>query len=64
VGFVKPEPEIYLLMLAKIGKPAGECLFIDDALPNIRQANTMGFKTIHFTSSTQLRDEIHRMELL
>lgn len=64
VGFVKPEPEIYHLMLAKIGKPAGECLFIDDALPNIRQANTMGFKTIHFKSSAQLRDEIHRMELL
>jgi 2-haloacid dehalogenase len=64
VGYVKPESEIYKILLDKIGRPAQECLFIDDSLPNIEQANTMGFKTIHFTSPEQLKKELIEMELL
>ena len=64
VGHVKPEPEIYQLMLDKIGKPAHECLFIDDSLPNIQQANTMGFNTIHFVSPEQLKQKLTEMGLL
>src|SRR5436190_18514535 len=55
VGHVKPNREIFQILLEKIGRPAHECLFIDDALPNIQQANTMGFKTIHFESPEQLK---------
>jgi 2-haloacid dehalogenase len=64
VGYVKPEPEIFQILLNKIGRPAEECLFIDDSLPNIQQANTMGFKTIHFNSSTQLKETLLQMGLL
>ena len=63
VGFVKPEPEIFHLLLEKIGRPAQECLFIDDALPNIQQANTMGFATIHFQNPGHLREELERLDL-
>ena len=64
VGYNKPEPEIYHIMREKIGKPAQECLFIDDSLPNIKQAQKMGFQIIHFTSSEQLSDELKSMKLL
>lgn len=64
VGFVKPEPEIYRIMLDKIQSPAQECLFIDDSLPNIQQANTMGFITIHFQSPAQLEDELKRLGIM
>jgi 2-haloacid dehalogenase len=64
VGHVKPEPEIYHLMLEKIGRPANECLFIDDSLPNIHQANTMGFVTIHFESSEKLKTDLEEMGIL
>ena len=64
VGYVKPEPEIYQIILDKIQRPAQECLFIDDSLPNILQANKMGFATIHFISSTQLEDELTQMGIL
>ena len=64
VGFVKPEPEIFHILLEKIGKPAQECLFIDDSLPNIQQANTMGFKTIHFVTPSQLKDTVLQLGLL
>lgn len=64
VGYVKPEPEIYHILLEKIGRPAQECLFIDDSLPNIQQGNTMGFETIHFISPEQLKQKLIEMELL
>jgi 2-haloacid dehalogenase len=64
VGFVKPEPEIYDRMLEKIGRPAVECLFIDDSLANIEQAKRMGFVTIHFRSPEQLENELIRMGIL
>jgi len=64
VGHVKPEPEIYQLLLEKIQRPAQECLFIDDSLPNIDQANKMGFVTIHHQSSLQLRSDLEKLNIL
>ena len=64
VGYVKPEPEIFQILLEKIGKSAQECLFIDDALPNVLQANTMGFNTIQFRSPKTLERELNQMGLL
>jgi len=64
VGHVKPQAEIFNILLEKIGKPVNECLFIDDSLPNIQQANTMGFKTVHFTSPGQLQQTLTEMGLL
>lgn len=64
VGHVKPEPEIFQIMLDRIGRPARDCLFIDDSLPNINQANTMGFHTILFRSSKELDQELRQMGLL
>lgn len=63
VGHVKPDPEIFQIMLEKIGKPARECLFIDDALANIDQAKKMGFATIHFQSSEQLATSLSELKL-
>ena len=64
VGHIKPEPEIYHILLEKVGKPAQECLFIDDSLANIQQAQAMGFQTVHFKSAEQLADELKSMKLL
>ncbi|HEX6036186.1 MAG TPA: HAD-IA family hydrolase, partial [Anaerolineales bacterium] len=64
VGHVKPHPEIFQIMLDRIGRPAHECLFIDDAPANIQQAQKMGFATIHFQSPEQLRDALHELDIL
>jgi 2-haloacid dehalogenase len=64
VGHVKPEQEIYHLLLDRIGRPAQECLFIDDALPNIRQAQKMGFAVIHFQSPEQLESSLRDLKIL
>jgi 2-haloacid dehalogenase len=64
VGYIKPDPEIFRIMLEKIGRPAQECLFIDDSLTNIDQAQKMGFKTIHFQSPEQLETDLRELKLL
>ncbi len=51
---VKPDPSIYKYTLRRINREAGECLFIDDSLPNIEAARILGFRTIHFRSPEQL----------
>ena len=63
VGHVKPDPEIFQIMLEKIGRPARECLFIDDALTNINQAQKMGFATVHFQSPEQLAIALHDLKI-
>ncbi len=64
VGYNKPEPEIYHILLERIGRPAQECLFIDDSLLNIQRAHQIGFATIHFESSAQLQRALQDMNLL
>lgn len=64
VGSIKPEPLIFEILLEKIGRPAHECLFIDDSLANIQQAKKMGFATIHFISPTQLEAELRSLGLI
>jgi len=64
VGHVKPDPEIFQILLDKIGKPAKECLFIDDALPNIQQAQKMGFAVVHFQSPEQLESALRHLKII
>lgn len=64
VGHVKPNPEIFQIMLDRIRRPAEECLFIDDSLANIRQAQKMGFAAVHFQSPQQLRDTLRVLGIL
>jgi 2-haloacid dehalogenase len=64
VKLVKPEPAIFELCLQMIGKPANECLFIDDALANIVTANKLGFDTIQFISPEQLKSELQIRQIL
>lgn len=64
VKLIKPDPRIYALLLEKIGRPAVECLFIDDSAVNVEAARQLGFQTIHFKSARQLSQELSRRNLL
>jgi len=64
VKMIKPEPEIFELCLQKIGKPAHQCLFIDDSQVNIDTANKLGFDTVHFVSPEHLKNELQIRQLL
>ena len=64
VGMIKPEPGIYELTLQRIGRPAHECIFIDDSPANVEQAKKLGFNTILFKSAEQLEQELKRLNIL
>jgi 2-haloacid dehalogenase len=64
VGVAKPDPAIYHHLLQALGLPARDCLFIDDSLENIQEANRQGFSTIHFRSPEGLREDLTGMGLL
>ena len=64
VGVAKPDRRIFELLLEQVGRPAGECLLIDDSAANIAAAQNLGFQTIHFHSPEQLANELVVRELL
>ena len=48
-GVVKPDPQIYRILLDRYDLKAEECIFIDDTEENVRGAEKLGFKGIVFT---------------
>jgi 2-haloacid dehalogenase len=54
----KPFPEFYQRLLDRYNVKPAEALFIDDNLRNIKAAEDMGIKSIHFQSAAQLKEEL------
>lgn len=63
VGVTKPHESIYKILLERIGKPAGECIFIDDSKENIEAAQKLGIRTIHYQSPEQLKRELNSLHI-
>ena len=49
VKVAKPEPAIFHLTLAQLGRRPEEAIFIDDSPTNIQGAEAVGLHTIHYT---------------
>jgi 2-haloacid dehalogenase len=64
VQLLKPDPRIYALMLSKIDRVAGDCIFIDDSAANVAGADRVGMTAIQFQSPPQLKSELQRCGLL
>jgi 2-haloacid dehalogenase len=61
---LKPDAAIYNLLLDRNGLRAGECLFIDDSLANVRGAEAVGMRAHHFRDAAGLRAELVALGLL
>lgn len=55
---VKPDREIYELILNRFHLKAEESLFIDDLLPNIEAARKLGIQTVHFSLRPNIYETI------
>lgn len=55
---IKPDPEIWRVLLERYHIQADESIFIDDNPKNIEIAQSLGFKTIHVTPDTHLEQEL------
>lgn len=55
---IKPQPEIYRLLLTRYDLKAGECVFIDDLQENVDAAIQEGIKGILFQNYEQANEEL------
>jgi len=60
-GIAKPDPRMFALALERTGFEASRTVFIDDSLPNIEAASALGFRTVHFASPEQCREELRAL---
>ncbi|HUC87444.1 MAG TPA: HAD family phosphatase [Candidatus Saccharimonadales bacterium] len=59
-GYVKPQPEIFRLLLRRLGVGAGEVVFIDDRLGNVQVAAQLGMSSILFENAEQTERELQQ----
>ena len=55
---IKPDPEIFNILLEKYDLKASECLFLDDRKDNVVAASNLGFETIEVKDSSKVIDLI------
>jgi 2-haloacid dehalogenase len=64
VGQAKPGEELFKIFLNRIGRSAGECVFIDDSMANIETAQRLGFSVIHFQTPAQLAQTLSELGVI
>lgn len=57
----KPDPEIYRRLLERLGKPAAECLMVDDLEENCAAARDLGFSAVLWTRADASLPEIEAL---
>src|SRR5204863_9082631 len=63
-GVIKPDPEIFRLLLSRFDLRPERTLVSDDSAANVEAARGLGMHALHFRSPAQLRAELERMRLL
>ncbi len=58
VKTIKPEAEIFKILLDRYELMPDECVFIDDCLQNIKGANAVGIHGIHFKDINQVKVDL------
>lgn len=61
VHALKPEPEIYQILLDKYGLQTEECLFFDDRADNVESARALGIRAVQVTSREMLNETLDKM---
>ena len=61
---IKPNPELYQILLRRYHLNAKQCIFIDDLERNVEAARALGFSGLVFTSPDGLRRQLEQMGLL
>lgn len=60
-GVMKPHPALYERALQRLGRAAHEAVFIDDAPDNVKGAQAVGLRAIHFKPGIDLEAELARL---
>ena len=60
---IKPEEEIYKLILERYKLNPNESIFVDDMEANVEGANKVGIKTILFKGPKELKEELNNLKV-
>jgi putative hydrolase of the HAD superfamily len=60
VGVQKPDPDIYRLVLKRLGLRPQETIFVDDFPRNLETAQELGMQTLHFRAGMDWKRELSR----
>jgi 2-haloacid dehalogenase len=60
----KPFPEFYKKLLDRYNVNPSTALFIDDSLRNVKGAEDVGIKAIHFRSPQRLKESLSQLQIL
>lgn len=60
----KPFPEFYQRLLNRYDLKPSETIFIDDNARNVKAAEDLGIRSIHFQSPSQLKEKLTEMGIL
>jgi len=64
IGKIKPNPEIYKLLIETYDLTPDNTVFIDDKLANVEAAKNLGIHGIHFQNAALLRKDLFKLKLL
>lgn len=63
VGMVKPNADIFELVLQRLDVEPFEAIFIDDNIKHVHAAEKIGIKSIQFLSAAQLKEDLQKLGL-
>ena len=63
-GIIKPDPDIYQLLLNTYDLTPNYTVFIDDKSANVDAARALGIHGIHFQNPAKLRIDLEKLKLL
>jgi len=61
---VKPEKDIYHLLINRYNIDPSQSIFIDDLLENVMTAKELGFQTVHYDKKASLEDILVEMKII
>ena len=61
IGVMKPDPRIYQVALDRLRISPPEGIFVDDFVENVEAARRLGMRAVHFSDSTQARDQLNEL---
>ena len=63
VGHIKPNPEIFEIILERLGVAAHEAVFIDDSQSNVDGALAVGITGVLFAGAVKLREDLAQLDI-
>ena len=63
-GIVKPDVEIYKLLIKRYDLNPQHTVFIDDKEENVRAAELLGIHGIHYQNASKLKKDLQMLKLL